>query len=121
VNAAKKKRAGGGVLSAEDAQAAAAAEAAAKARAEELDRVEHEIDQITGRAASVNSTIENLQRQQEAMGVGLRGDIASKLASMKLNLAKAQDAIGHSDLDRAKRYSAMAANDLEGLEKFVGR
>jgi eukaryotic-like serine/threonine-protein kinase len=121
VNAAKKKRAGGGVLSAEDMQAAAAAEAAAKARAEELDRVEHEIDQLTGRAASANSSIENLQRQQEAMGVGLRGDIASKLASMKLNLAKAQDAIGHSDLDRAKRYSAMAAADMEGLEKFLGR
>lgn len=108
-------------MSAEDAQAAAAAEAAAKARAAELDRVEHEIDQLTGRAASVNSSIENLERQQQAMGVGLRGDVASKLSSMKLNLAKAQDAVGHNDLDRAKRYAGMAAADLEGLEKFLGR
>ncbi|MGZ4835877.1 MAG: serine/threonine-protein kinase [Terriglobales bacterium] len=111
----------GAQLSAADTQAAAAAEAAAKARAAELDAVEHEIDQLTGRAASANSSIENLQRQQASMGLGLRGDIASKAASMKLNLAKAQDAIGHSDLERAKRYSSMAASDLEALEKFLGR
>jgi eukaryotic-like serine/threonine-protein kinase len=121
VKTAAKTKHAGAVMSAEDAQAAAAAEAAAKARAAELDRVEHEIDQLTGRAASVNSSIENLERQQQAMGVGLRGDVASKLSSMKLNLAKAQDAIGHNDLDRAKRYAGMAAADLEGLEKFLGR
>ncbi len=108
-------------LSAGDAQAAAAEAAAAKAKAEALDRVEHDIDQLTGRAASVNSSIENLQRQQAAQGFGLRGDISSRLASMKLNLAKAQDAVAHSDLDRAKRYSALADSDVEALEKFLGR
>ncbi len=108
-------------LSAGDAQAAAEAAAAAAAKAAELDRIEHEIDQLTGRAASVNSSIENLQRQQEAMGVGLRGDVASRLASMKVNLAKAQDAIGRNDVERAKRYAGLADRDVEALEKFLNR
>ena len=110
-----------GGQSAADAQAAAAAAAAAKAKAEELDRVEHEIDQLTGRSAAVNSSLDNLQRQQAAQGFGLRGDIASRQASMKVNLAKAQEAIGRNDLERAKRYSGMAAADVEALEKFLGR
>ena len=115
------KRAIGARLSAADAQAAAEEEAAAKAKVEELDRVEHRIDQLMGRAASVNGSIENLQRQQAAMGLGLRGDIGSRLASMKVSLAKAQDAIGHSDLERARRYASMAEADVEALEKFLGR
>ena len=116
-----KKKPTGDRLSAGDAQAAAEAAAAAKAKAAELDRVEHEIDQLTGRAASVNSSLETLQQQQAAMGVGLRGDVASHLASMKVNLAKAQDAIGRSDIERAKRYSGLADRDVEALEKFLGR
>ena len=69
----------------------------------------------------VNSSIDTLQRQQQAEGYGLRGDIASKHASMKLNLAKAQNAIEHNDAARAKRYAQLATADLEGLEKFLGR
>jgi len=87
----------------------------------ELDAAEHEIDQLTSRAEGINSSLENLQRQQASMGLGLRGDMASKQASMKNNLAKAQDAIQHNDLDRAKRYSKLAENDIEALEKFLGR
>jgi hypothetical protein len=40
---------------------------------------------------------------------------------MKVNLAKAQEAISRNDLERAKRYAAMAAADVEALEKFLGR
>ncbi len=104
-------------MSAADAQAAAAA---AKALAEELDKVEHEIDQLVSRSAAVNSSLENLERQQAASGFGLRGDIASKQASMKVNLAKTQEAISRNDLERAKRYAAMASADLDALERFLG-
>ena len=40
---------------------------------------------------------------------------------MKVNLAKAQDAISHNDAERAKRYAALAAADVAALEKFLGR
>ncbi|HZR28939.1 MAG TPA: hypothetical protein VFA71_09170, partial [Terriglobales bacterium] len=87
----------------------------------ELDAVEHEIDQLTSRAAAVNSSLDNLQRQQQTQGYGLRGDIASRQASMQINLAKAQNAIGQNNAAQAKRYAEMTASDLEALEKFLGR
>jgi len=88
---------------------------------EELDAIEHEIDQLTGRAGAVNSSLENLQHQQNAAGYGLRGDIASRWSMMKVNLAKAQDAISHNDAARAKRYADLASSDLDELERFLGR
>jgi serine/threonine-protein kinase len=95
--------------------------AAAAALAAELDEIEHQIDQLQSRAAAVNNGLDHLQQQQAAAGYGLRGDIASKQASMKVNLAKAQNAIEHNDAARAKRYAEMTEADLGALEKFLGR
>jgi eukaryotic-like serine/threonine-protein kinase len=102
-------------------QAATAPDPQAAANAAELDEVEKEIDQLTGRAAAVNTGLDNLQRQQAAAGYGLRGDMAAKQSSMKVNLAKAQNAIGSNDVVRAKRYAEQAARDVEALERFLGR
>jgi len=87
----------------------------------ELDALEHEIDGLAARAAAVNSSLDTLQRQQASAGYGLRGDIVSKQTTMKLNLSKAQDAIGRNDAVRAKKYADMAGADVESLEKFLGR
>jgi serine/threonine-protein kinase len=87
----------------------------------ELDAIEHDIDQLSNRVEGVNGSLDNLRAQQQAQGLGLRGDIASRQASMKLNLAKAQDAIEHNDVARAKRYAKMTDSDVEALEKFLGR
>src|SRR5260370_22432430 len=85
----------------------------------ELDAIEHAIDQLSSRAAAVNSSLDNLQAQQQASGYGLRGDISSKQASMKMNLAQAQDAINHNEAARAKRYAKVTDADVEALEKFL--
>jgi hypothetical protein len=69
----------------------------------------------------VNSSLDRLQQQQGAYGLGLRADMAEKQASMKLNLTKAQNAIEHQDLERAKRYAKLAETDIEAVEKFLGR
>ena len=87
----------------------------------DLDALEHEIDQISARAGSVNSGLDGLRAQQARDGYGLRGDIAQRQESMKLNVQKAQDAITHGDGVRAKRYSDLATADIEALEKFLGR
>jgi serine/threonine-protein kinase len=84
----------------------------------EVDALEHEIDQLSARAAAVNNSLDNFQRSS---GFGLRGDMVSKQASMKLNLAKAEDAVSRGDLERAKRYQGLAESDVEALEKFLGR
>ena len=80
----------------------------------ELDALEHEIDGLAARAAAVNSSLDTLQRQQASAGYGLRGDIVSKQATMKLNLSKAQDAIGRNDAIRAKKYA-----DIESDDKII--
>ncbi len=84
------------------------------------DELEHDVDQLSGRAAAVNASLDRLQQQQNAAGYGLRGDIAAKQASMKNNLAKAQSAVERGDAQKAKRYMDLAQSDVEALEHFLG-
>jgi eukaryotic-like serine/threonine-protein kinase len=84
------------------------------------DDVEKQIDQLSNRAAAVNSSLDRLQQQQANAGYGLRGDMAAKQASMKNNLSKAESAAERGDLARAKKYADMAATDVEALEHFLG-
>jgi hypothetical protein len=83
--------------------------------------VEHDVDQLSNRAAAVSSGLNRLQQQQGAAGYGLRGDMVERGASMNNNLARAEDAVRHRDLVRAKRFARMAENDIEVLERFLGR
>jgi len=99
----------------------AADESAAKPDAKELDEVEHNVDQLTGRASAVNRGLDSLQQQQAAAGYGLRGDMAARQESMKLNLSKAQAAVEHGDTARARKYADLAEADIEVLEHFLGR
>jgi eukaryotic-like serine/threonine-protein kinase len=98
-----------------------AIQTAAKPDMAELDAVEQQVDQLSARSAAVNSSLDTLRQQQNAAGYGLRGDIAARQESMKINISKAQDAVEHGDIERAKRYSALAESDVEALEKFLGR
>jgi len=84
------------------------------------DELEHEVDQLSSRAAAVNASLDRLQQQQNAAGYGLRGDIAAKQASMKSNLAKAQSAVERGDAQKAKKYVDLAQSDVEALEHFLG-
>jgi serine/threonine protein kinase len=86
-----------------------------------LNEVETTVDQLTTRAASVDTGLANLQRQQAAAGYGLRGDMAEKQAAMRLNISKAQDAVRNKDVERAKKYAGVAETNIEALEKFLGR
>ncbi len=90
-------------------------------KADQLDELERQVDQLSSRAAAADSGLDRLQQQQAASGYGLRGDIASRQASMKNNLAKAQAALEHGDVERAKRFQALAESDLEAIEHFLGR
>jgi len=84
------------------------------------DEVEHQIDQLSSRAAAVNSSLDRLQQQQSMAGYGLRGDMAAKQASMKTNLFKAESAAERGDLATAKKRADMAESDVEALEHFLG-
>jgi hypothetical protein len=84
------------------------------------DELERQIDQLSSRAAAVNSSLDRLQQQQSNAGYGLRGDMVAKQASMKTNLSKAESAAERGDLPKAKKYADMAASDVEALEHFLG-
>ncbi len=85
-----------------------------------LDELETEVDQLSNRAAAVNSGLDRLQQEQAAAGYGLRGDMVAHQASMKTNLFKAEEAMQHRDAARAKKYADLAGKDLEALERFLG-
>ncbi len=95
--------------------------APAPASAAQLDELEHQIDQLSSRAVAVNNSLDIMQEQQHRQGVGMRGDMVTRQASMKNNLAKAQDALQHGDASRAQRYADLTQGDLAVLENFLGR
>jgi serine/threonine-protein kinase len=104
---------------AQGANAAATSQETANSAAD-LDELEHQVDQLSNRAAAVNSSLDRLQQQQAAAGYGLRGDMAARQASMKNNLSKAQEAVERGDAPRAKKYTDQAQSDLDALEHFLG-
>jgi hypothetical protein len=85
-----------------------------------LDELENEVDQLSNRAAAVNSGLDRLQQQQSAAGYGLRGDMVARQASMKGNLFKAEEAMQHRDAARTKKFVDLTGRDLEVLERFLG-
>ena len=96
-------------------------EAAARQREKELEEIRDEIDHLAARAASVNGSLDRLKQQQASAGFGLRGDMAERQESMRINLSRAQDAAEHGDPAKAKKYYDRTTADLETLEKFLNR
>jgi hypothetical protein len=89
--------------------------------AKQLEELQDEIDHLAARVASVNASVDRLKQEQAASGFGLRGDMAERQESMKINLSRAQDAAEHSDSAKAKKYYDRTTADLEALESFLGR
>jgi eukaryotic-like serine/threonine-protein kinase len=89
--------------------------------AKQLEEIRDEIDHLAARGASVSGSLDRLKQQQASAGYGLRGDMAEREESMKINISRAQDAAEHSDAAKAKKYYDRATADLETLEKFLGR
>ena len=86
----------------------------------QFDELEKTVDQLSNRAAAVNSGLDHLQQQQAASGYGLRADMVERQASLKSNLFKAEEALQHRDAARAKKYADLAEADAEVLERFLG-
>jgi serine/threonine-protein kinase len=87
----------------------------------EIAALDDEIDQLSSRSAAVRTSIENLQRQQAAQGLGLRGDILEAQQLAQAYLAKAQAAVQAQDVKSARKYIDMTNRQVEKIEKFLGR
>ena len=86
-----------------------------------LDELDEQIDHLSSREAAVNASLDNLRRQEEAQGLGLRGDVSAAQERVKIQVGKAQQALLAQDITHAKKYANQAETDLEFLEKFLGR
>ena len=102
------------VVAAQDSQTQSANSA-------QLEALEQQADQLSSQASSVNDSLDNLRRQQNAQGLSLRGDIASAQELMKAHMAKAQAALQSGDAANAKKYLDLAEGDVARLDKFLGR
>src|SRR5262245_42824574 len=102
-----------------------AAEPAAQVRGPgasvDFDQLETEIDQLFVRAGAVERGLNIFQQEQANQGLGLRGDMAARQESMKLNLSRVQQAMEQRDGVRAQRFKTLAERDVEALERFLGR
>ncbi len=88
---------------------------------EEIAKMDDLADQLNARAAAASQSVDNLRRQQEASGYGLRGDIAAAEQRMQMDLAKGNAALKASDLVNAQKYFDMADAEITKVEKFLGR
>jgi serine/threonine-protein kinase len=102
-------------------QERAAAGKPAEPDSAEIAALDDEVDQLSSRAIAVGTSLENLQKQQAAQGLGLRGDIVEAQQLMHAFLAKAKAAVQAKDVKSARKYLDMAERQTEKIEKFLGR
>ena len=86
-----------------------------------LDALESESDQLHGRAASVESSLNTLEQEMHSSGLGLRGDMVAARSNMRNDLDKAVQAINSGDTERARHFLDLAHHEVEKLEALLGR
>jgi eukaryotic-like serine/threonine-protein kinase len=87
----------------------------------EVQGLSEQLDMLVVRANTLRVTLSNLQRSQEAQGVGLRADWVEALNMVNNFLRKANQAIDNSDAVAARDNMGKAAVKIEFLEKALGR
>jgi len=83
--------------------------------------LEDDFDRLSGRAESINGSLNALRDAQQVQGLGLRGDVAASQARMQRYLNHAQSALNSQNASDLKKYLGLAQTEIENLEKFLGR
>jgi serine/threonine-protein kinase len=91
------------------------------APAVDFDELETTLDQLTARAAAVDTSLTTMQREQARQGLSMRGDIVQQQVSMRTNLQQAEQAIAARNAARAKRALDQLEGNISALERFLGR
>jgi eukaryotic-like serine/threonine-protein kinase len=77
--------------------------------------------QLDSRASAVKATISQIEREQEASGVGMRSDIVASQSRMNSYLQNAERALRMRDLQSAKSSMEKAEKEISTLETFIGK
>ncbi len=86
-----------------------------------MEELRDRLGTIAPRANAARASLENLERQQQASGYGLRGDISASWKRMEYLLDQAQVALNAYNPDRAQKQMDLAEQELDKLDKFLGR
>ncbi len=100
---------------------AVAQPAPAQDNAGALDALRDKLNLLATRVGAVGSALDGLQREQQAQGYGLRGDILASRRRMELFMDQTENNINQGRLDAAKKSYASAEAEVEKLEAFLGR
>ncbi len=96
------------------------AAAAPSASSAELEQADERLMQTNARATAAKRGVGQIRRDQEASGLGLRGDIESAEVRMDGYLNAANNSVGRGDAAGATRNLDKAETELSTLEKFLG-
>lgn len=88
---------------------------------QEIDQARERFTQLDARASAVSGSIENLKRQQEADGYGLRGDISAAYTRMNSYMRQANSDLNTGNIDAAQKDMEKADKEISTLESFLGR
>ena len=100
---------------------AAAQQAPVQDNSAALESLRDKLNLLATRVGAVGSALDGLQRQQQAQGFGLRGDILASRRRMELFMDQTENNINQGRLDAAKKSYASAEAEVEKLEEFLGR
>jgi hypothetical protein len=85
-----------------------------------LDELKDRFGVIGSRANTLREGLQELVRQQRAMGVGLRGDMTLSWKRMELALDEAEASLKAGNTGRARRSLDTAEGEADKLDKFLG-
>ena len=94
--------------------------ATAGASRADVDEAEERLMQTTARANTAKRGVAQIRTQQEASGLGMRGDIESAESRMDAYLHAANDNLGRGNAAGAAHNLDKAEAELSTLEKFLG-
>ncbi|MCI0353574.1 MAG: protein kinase [Acidobacteria bacterium] len=97
------------------------AQEAAGSAEKDLQELRERMIMLAGRAAALRGSLDNLQRQQSAAGLGLRPDMAAARESMDYLMEEAKASLRARDAAATKRNLDLAEQQVEKLERFLGR
>ncbi len=76
---------------------------------------------LSGRAAAVRGSLENLERQQTRAGLALRPDMAAAKESVEHLMGEAKASLAAGETAATTRNLDLAEQQVEKLERFLGR
>lgn len=76
---------------------------------------------LGSRANALRASLQNLEQQQRASGLSLRGDISASWKRMEFLLDEAEAALKARDANAAKRNLDLAERETDKLDQFLGR